>query len=552
MPRVIAHRLYVDWDRNGAYGEEANVLIFARGDMRLAPPDEGITSGRGIISAMSMTLRNANGQYSSLRLNGSRFDNIRGGGMYHAPCYLEVSTDGGSNYHRVFTGVVKLPVENATTSREGPTVALDARSLEEALLQRRVSTAAAQFLSWHDDGATEADIIADLLDDAGVDAGDTDIDTGIFGIPWAWLDDESVVEVLWSLAGSAGGRYYADPDGVHRYENFTHWQHGSRSRTSQYRYTKDSYRRLAAIYSDKDLYNEIKIELTRLTEAYSATAWEAEAPILVYPGRTETVVAELDAPLAEVNELTYIARTLGGTDASADITVTPTYYAQRVSLAIENAGSMLVAVAKLKITGRLVEEDAAQTVTKTAADDGTNGTFFSDRDLQRTRKISGKRWIQTLPHAQALAQYLLDQSEYPKLSYRLSGCVGRPALRLGDRITIADQDWIYNDGTATASASIMSDETRTIGADETIGAAETVYEDGSVLIEAGVTVTVEGTWVLYSSARDAYVTAIAWQLDSSGFRQDIEAVDVENMYPHDGQYFILDDDTLDGGKVVFY
>ena len=550
MTRVIAHRLYFDWDRNGAFGEDEGVLISARGDMRLTPPEDGITSGRGMISAMTLTLRNANGKYSSLRFNGSRFDNIRGGGMYHAPCYLEVSTDGGSNYERVFTGVVKLPTENATTSKDGPTVMLDARSMEEALLQRRVSTPAAQFIGWHDDGATEAAIIADLLDDADVDAGDTDIDTGIFTIPWAWLDDESVIETLWSLAGSAGGRYYADPDGVHRYENFTHWQHGERSKTSQYRYTKDDYRRLTAVYNDRDLYSEIKIELTPLAEAYSSVAWEAEAPILVFPGRTETVVAELDHPLAEVTELTYIARTLGGIDATADITVTPTYYAQRVSLAIENAGDVLVSVAKLKITGRLVEADAAQTVTKNATDDGTNGAFFTDRGLQRTRKVTGRRWVQTLAHGQALAQYLLDQSEYPRLTYRLSSCPGNPGLRLGDRISIADREWAYNDGTGTGSASIMSDETRTISADETISG--TVYENGEVLIETTVTVTVSGTWILQSTSRDAYVTSISWQIDSAGFRQDIEAVDVKNMYPHDGQYFILDDDTLDGGKVVFY
>ena len=135
--RQIRYRLMVDWDFDTTYTDESAYLESARGDMRLTPPADAITGGGGIVSSMSLVMRNPSGRFSPLRTDGALYADLADGGGYHAPCYLEVSIDGGSNYYRVFTGVLKLPQETTLTSRENPLITIEARSREETLLQRR-------------------------------------------------------------------------------------------------------------------------------------------------------------------------------------------------------------------------------------------------------------------------------------------------------------------------------------------------------------------------------------------------------------------------------
>ena len=589
--RVVAARLWVDWNFDGSFTQETTWLISARGDMRLVPVGDGITSGRGIVSSMSLSLNNRAGRYSPLRVDGALYNYLLNGGAYQAPCHLEISIDNQQSFQRVFTGVIKLPRESALTWNRGAVATIEARSTEEKLLNQRASTLQTQFVDWHNNGATEAQIIADIL--AGASAAPTTIDAGVFALPWVWLDDDSVAEQLWQIAGATGGRYYVDPDGRHCYENFAHWQTAQRSLQVQYRLTKDDYQNLDAWYEDKDLYSEIKIDVAVRDVAYSTKVWSHEQPVMIYPGSTEEIIAELDQPLYAVEGITYIARTLGGTDASASIAVTPIYYAQRVKLTIQNTGTVLVAVAKLTIHGQLVEPDAPQTITKTVTVDGDNGDYFTNRGITRTRKISSQR-IQTSAQAQSLAAFLLALSERPKLVFKINGLRGLPDLRLGDRIRIADSDWHYQNGLAGPSATMMSGGGRTLGgalaiedkpiiigagvtvtvtktwtiqindqvgrtvsANETITdlvehSSQTVSENGPVVIPTGVTVTVQDTWILYDIGHDAYVTAISWHYDASGFRQDIEAIAVNGLYPNDGNYFRLNIDTLGSARKVFF
>ena len=133
--RQIRYRLMVDWDFNGTYTDESAYLQNAEGDMRLSPVNSSMVSGSGIVSSATFTLRNASGRFSPLRTDGALYTYIRDGKSYHAPCYFEVSINGGTNYSRVFTGVLKLPQETTLTTLETPTVRFDARSVEEQYLQ---------------------------------------------------------------------------------------------------------------------------------------------------------------------------------------------------------------------------------------------------------------------------------------------------------------------------------------------------------------------------------------------------------------------------------
>ena len=82
-------------------------------------PRSGITSPRGTVDQCTLTLNNMDGRYSPLNTSSPIYDDIKLGGAYHAPMYLRVSIDGGSNYDRVFTGVIKIPREEGHLPQRG-------------------------------------------------------------------------------------------------------------------------------------------------------------------------------------------------------------------------------------------------------------------------------------------------------------------------------------------------------------------------------------------------------------------------------------------------
>lgn len=495
--RTVAFRFYVDWDFNGTFTDESAYVASARGDMRLAPPEQAISGNSGIVSSMSVTLRNAAGRFSPLRTDGALYAYLANGGGYHAPCYMEVSVDGGSNYYRVFTGVLKLPSESTLTSKENPTVTIEARSLEELYLQKRYSSAAANTAIWHESGFTEADYINGWLQyAAGVDAGDLVIDPGLFVVPWAWLDDESPIEDAWQMAAACGGRVYADPDGDFVFENMAHWQVSSRSTSSQFTFTKDDYINLSLRYDDTELYNVVTVEAAPRSPASLDVLWESETVPLIEPGATKLITARFNTPCYSTSGVQFEAHDQGGTSRTADVSISATYYAQRADLTVTNASTHRVYLYPLRVLGTPIVGGPEIEESRNSTDDGANAAFFTTRGTTRTRAVRGNPYIQTAAHAGTLAQFLLDRHEKPRVTIKLAGVQGQPALRLSDRVTITD-------------ASTMT------------------------------------------SSQQCYVLGVAWTL-GGGFKQDIDAVQASNVFPYDGLYFVVGTHTVGASRRVFY
>jgi len=494
--RTVGARFWVDWNFDGAYTDETTYLIDARGDMRLAAMGAGLMTATGIVSQMSVTLRNASGRYSPQRTDGALYADIANGGGYHAPCYLEVTIDGGSSYDRVFTGVLKLPQESTLSSKQGPTVTFDARSMEERYLQQRISVLQATFAAQHDGGFTEADYIDAWLTAAGVAAGDMTLDAGLFVVPWAWVDDESAVEECWRLAAACGGRLYCDPDGEWRYENMAHWQTATRSTTTQLAITRDTMERFELRLEDGDLYNVVTVEASPRAPGGADVIWEPDDLPLVAPGATTTITARFDAAAYTIAGVQFEAADDGGNSQTANVTVTPTYYAQRADLVVVNSSAVRVRLYPLRIVGQPLTGGPEIEERRTSADDGSNQAFFDDRG-DRTLSVRGNAYVQTRAQAATMAQYLLDRCEYPRVTAMVGGAAGDPALRLGDRVTVADAP--------TMSATFTG-----------------------------------------------YVTAIAWTMDRDGFRQDLEVLQASQLFPNDGSYFILGTHNFASDRYVFY
>ena len=495
--RQIRYRLMIDWDFNGTYTDESAYLESARGDMRLTPPAEAITGGSGIVSSMSLVMRNPSGRFSPLRTDGALYAYLANGGGYHVPCYLEISIDGGTNYYRVFTGVLKLPTESTLTSRENPLITIEARSREETLLQQRISTTMTAFRQLHDTTSTEADYIYAWLGAAGLTGSDMTLDPGMFVISHGWLDDESPIEDAWNLAAAAGGRLYCDPDGEFIYENLAHWQVATRSTTSQATFTRDTFGGLSIRYDDSEIFNVVTVEAAPRVLGGSEVVWESDAQIALEPGTATPFVARYDTPVYTVSGYDFEARTAGGWTATSDVSATVTYYAQRAEFEFTNAGTEKAYLTSFRILGVPVIGGPEQEQTRNSTDHGTNAAWFANRGT-RTKSVRGNPYIQTPAHAGTLAQFMLRRLEKPRVTLLLSQCAGVSALRLSDRITVTDASTL-------------------------------------------------------SSSQAAIVTGIAWSLSlAGGFTQDIEAIQATNLYPNEGNYFIVGTHALGSSRKVFF
>ena len=437
--RPIYIDLHVAWDL-ADYTQEGSRVISAAGQVRLAPPESAIFSPRGTADRCTITLDNSDGRYSSLLTSGALYADLAGGGAYHAPMYLTVNVVDGApaNYHRVFTGVVKIPTEQTPTGSQPATVTLDCRSRDELLLSKRISTTQAAFAAWVDSPPNEAELIAAFLVAAGLTSADYTLDAGLFAIPYPWLDNESPIEACWSLAAACGGRFYVDQDGIFRYENYTHWL-TSPHNTSQHTVTRSAYAGFAPYYEDRELYTGVTVQATPYSIAGETTVWEARTVYIVPPNTTGsdyvTVTAELSGPAYALSAPAYAAVTSGGSNLSGSVTCTATNYAQRVVMQFQNSHATQAAlITGLALVGRLVEADESVTVDLDSAN-----AFWTGR-AGRTRALTGNRWLQTQPQATVLAEFLRDRHEAPRLFFNVTDYRGGPERRLGDRITLNDSE----------------------------------------------------------------------------------------------------------------
>lgn len=493
--RVVTPRLYISWDGSTPVDETA-YLLNARGNYQLTAPGSAVMSPRGIVNSMSLSLLNRKDvstgrRYSPLNTAGPLYAYLAGGDSYHKPVTFDVKIDAG-DWVRVFTGVIKIPREGVPTPKGEATVDIECRTVDEQLLNRKISTAQSQLYSNNTDGVTEAELITQWLDHADVDwpAGDREIDNGMFIIPWGWLDDESLIEEIWTLAAACGGRFYATQAGKLAYENMAHWLHHD---TPSETFTRSMYRDLKIRYDDTDLFSDVTVEASPRAPDDQMVLWEPENEEQITAGGTATIVARLKYPAYTVTGISYDAVTLGGTNISSDVSCSYTAYAQRIELEFTNANATFAArLYKLQIHGRPVVGAPILEEKYTSA-----ASFWTDR-IRRNRSVRANVYIQTRPHAATIAEFLRDVHQTPRLFYSVTGLQGTALRALGERITINDTE-------------------------------------------------------VMSASRDAFITSVNWAFTPGGFWQDVELVDAADVYQHTlGEYFVIGTDQLGGSKVVFY
>lgn len=506
--RLITGRIYVDWNRDGVWTDESANLVSAQGQQRLTAPEQAITGGGGMTDQVSVTLANADGRYSS-RFAGALIDDLQGGGAFQAPVRVEVSV--GAETSRLFTGVVRGVTETGKGAQAPAQVVLDCRSRDDLLLGQRLSTDIVTWRVIRGGGHAEDWYICQFLTAAGmVDGVDfvsqayaaahppmrPTVDPGLFSVPFLWLNDESPLEKIWGLAAACGGWFYADVDGVLRYHNMAGFTAGQLARQfgsqSPVSLTEDNTSGVTLAYSDRDLCDEVTVETSPLTGGEYGAIADLQAPVVVQPGATVTTWAEMENAGYFFDKLKGDAIFASGVSANAYVTGGMEAYAQRVKLWWTNTHpSEAIYVRGVKLLGRPLLKGQDEKITRTVAgDDPFWRAAGSARRQGKARRVRSNACIQTEAHAGGLADFLLARGKRPVAVCRISG-TDRPDLRVGRKVQATFQG----------------------------------------LIDGGHTLT-------------GVVTGLTWTLNSNGFKQDAEVLDVGGLLDGLEPFFVLGTHSL--------
>lgn len=487
---TIAHRLRITWKTSGV-ADESSYLVGASGAARLVPHGQHIVSGRGIVSAMTFSLSNVTKRFSTGNAAGALYADLAAGAWYRRRVEFDVAENGGP-WQRVFTGYIKTWREENVSVTSPGTVQIEARTVDDFLLQEKKSTTLASLQGIVGAGKTEKDILAEWFALAGLGAGDYALDYGVFVVGYAHLDEESVLEDAWQLAAAVGGRIYVDADGIVQYENALAWVNKT---TPVETIDRAQAGQLALEYSDDDLYSKVTVEASgRMRGLLDVIYTPEEGDFVIPAGQTKTITVRLRQPALAVASISYSPASHGGYDLSASVSMgAPAYYAQRIVIPFTNAHSRLDAVLR---NFRVVGVPVIGAPSSEYTGDAGAAAFWTDK-AKRARTISGNYYVQSLEQAHFLAQVVLDYSKLPKAAISLAAVTGKATRRVGQRVRITDPD-------------------------------------------------------AYPSGTDAIILGLRWRYDASGFTQDVEAVDVDDLFPLE-PYFVIGTNTLGAGsRPIFY
>ncbi|MCD6289643.1 MAG: hypothetical protein J7M34_04000 [Anaerolineae bacterium] len=477
--RQPVSKLEISWD-GSSWTDETDRMIRHSGQLQLnAPGDELIPPGD--VGAATVELWNGDGRFSWKRTDGPLYAHIGGdAGLAgkQVRLYQGFMVSGAPEYVRIFTGVIYTWQEDTAAD----TVTLSLRDMGFAYLQNKASTA------MYTDVRVD-EWIQQLATLAGI--GSVSLDTSLFRLPYAWLDDESILEEIWRAAQADGGRAYFDQLGVLRFENAAHWLTSPHD-TVQWSFTESAYQAPASRFSPDDLASRVIVETQGRIPAKEAVVYTLDTLKVAGPGETITFECRLNQPAALVwtpeAGKDYQAISPGGLDMNGDVIISVTKYAQRVQVRLaNNHATMPAQLIFFQLRGVPLIGGPTEEVIQEAASPPAG--------LERTRSVRANQYLQMHAQADALASLLRDRHQALMPEWELRGVAGVPQLELGDRVSFVDSQAI-------------------------------------------------------SGVREGFVIGIRWTYDGY-FSQDLVILDAENLFPYT-DYFVIGQTALGAHGRAWY
>lgn len=456
----------VTWSDETAYVQQHS------GTLRLAAPgDELIPAGD--VGTATVELSNEGRRYSWWNTGGPLAAWIGGPAKLYGKRvrikqgYRDVLINGTPEWVTIFTGVIY----DWNDDQAAGTLTLYLRDMGYAYVQCKRSS---PMLS----GLRADEVLAYYADLASILSVDRVLMVASERIPFAWLDDESVLEEMWQVAQAVGGRCYFDQLGCLRFETATAWAGRT---TTVWHFTQQDYGNLRATYAIDNLASDVVVEWAPRYISLVDTVYTLTEAKLIRPGETLTFEARFTNPLYGYVELTaddYKIISVGGGDLGTAVVLTlpPVLrYAQRCTVQVVNNHPTLAALLIfLQIRGYPLVGGPTDQVSVQAAPNVL--------PLTRLRSLRGNAYVQTAVQADALSQLLLGRCQQLAVAWQLQ-TMGVPQLELGDRVAFDLPD---------------------------------------------ITDPIAG-----------YVTEISWRFaPEQGFTQDITMLDAAGLYPYQDYYVI--------------
>lgn len=418
-------RLLVEWSAGVWTDESANIEGFE-------VTRELFKLGAELLPASTLdvgklTLRNTDWRYSPGYTGGddeirAHLSGVKGVTDKRFTVDIGFTLAGGSiEYCRLFSG--RLYSDNP--DQEQAVMTYQVRDSLQDLLQRKVSTGLYTDKS-HDE-------LVALFAAAGQWTVDANyLDPSPFRVPAAWLDDESALSDIQSMAGSAGGFVYSDAYGRLCFR-LSSWL---ADHASVFSFAAKDFRVMTPLRNPDNLATGVVVDYSPRIEGEACVVYEFnEAGKTIPPGGSETIRARLDQPVEEIFDLAadddYWFVTPGGRPMNASITITKTVYAQAVDLTIANSHATLPAgLVYLRLRGT--------PVTGGPSGERTRRLVGTEAENSRVRAERGNPYVQTSNMAGLLLEMIADRVGIVETMVRMQAAPGLPHLELGDHVTVAD------------------------------------------------------------------------------------------------------------------
>jgi len=419
----------VDWNRDGDYGDTYEditsyvlAVTVAHNQLRHAA---GGLHRQGEPATALVTCANPGGWFSPDNASGLRGTYAAvANGYYRFPIKFDYGyTDdaAGDEELRQFTG--EIEDYNEWTTEDGSYIQFTCVDKSIAIGQDRRTTVV----------ATEQR--ADQLVSAWLALGgitDVALNRSLSIIPYAWMDDDTILDAVNTVAAADVARFYFSKNGQARYERSTHWLEGTDHTTSQGTLTAGEAWWMQDAIAARDCYTDVIVPYTPMSEGPVEVVYQAARTIEIPPGteitekaRFQRVCTALVTPVAGID---YDACSAGGKDLASDLTVAVAATAQQATVTLTNGNaSHAIYVYGLQLRGLALVIDEAQEVTATTALSVIEGT--------KELALPGNDFVQLKEQASRLADRTLSMVERQR---RLLGWRGEivPWLELGDRVTI--------------------------------------------------------------------------------------------------------------------
>jgi hypothetical protein len=361
---------------------------------------------------------------------------------------------------RIFTGVIHSPTE---VSR-GYSVSYECLDRSYLLMQNKSVTTVSQNVLANTFITTILGTLPSSPTYAPVPSAQRVLDTGIFPLQFAFMDDESGWEEASKVASSDGGYLWFSPRGKLRYWNPQHLllaepdtDSDSDSHTaSQYTIDEKNMADLSLDYDYDTIYSEVLVQYSPRQIAPLQAVYASNELIIIPPSSTFSTVLRFNYPAINVvqpvggalaastnDTRDFVAITAGGVDITSSVTVTAfTAYGARALITFSNANTNYSAcIARIQVRGNPLMGGPIKEIS------ATNATIPSDIPA-RTKTISENWFVQSESQATALAQFVADRYKTARASMGLSGVAGCPLFECGDKVTISDDTALSSDKTA--------------------------------------------------------------------------------------------------------